>query len=128
MRVIERNTIKAVQELYTGERAKPIWKQGNMLVIRAIDMHTRENVITVYLFGNAIIKLDCDTGVIQASLAGWDTVTTRSRLTAIIWYLDNHSHTRFWRKRGVTYAHIGGEDIVADHNTWYTVGKINQGV
>jgi len=128
MRVIERNTIKAVQALYTGKRTNPYWKQGNMIAVRAIDMSTREHVITVYLHGNAIIKLDCDTGVIQASLAGWDTVTTRSRLNAIIWGLDSHSFTRFWRKRGVTQTHIDSQDIVADHDTWYTVGKINQGV
>lgn len=132
MRVIERNTIEAVQALYTGERTNPYWKRGNMIAIRAVDMDTREHVITVYLHGNAIIKLDCDTGEIQATLAGWDTVTTRSRLNAIIQGLiqglDSHSFMRFWRKRGVTQAHIDGEDIVADHDTWYTVGKINQGV
>ena len=91
-------------------------------------MVTRDHVITVYLHGNAIIKVDCDTGVIQATLARWDTATTRSRLNAIIWGLDSHGSTRFWRKRGVTYTNRDGLDIVVDHDTWYTVGKINQGV
>lgn len=128
MRIIERDTVHTIQALYTGKRENPYWKKQNMIVTRAVDALTQETVITVYLHGNAIIKVNCVTGVIQGTLAGWDTVTTRSRLNAIIWGLDSHSHTRFWRKRGVTQTHIDGQDVEADHNEWYTVGKINQGV
>lgn len=125
MKVIEKNTIKAIQELYSGKRTNPVWRQGDMTAIRAIDNYTQKHVITVYLHGNAIIRLDCDTGVIEASLAGWDTVTTRSRLNSIIWGLDSLSFTRFWRKRGVTYTHINSEDVEADHHAWYTVGAFD---
>lgn len=37
----------------------------------------------VSLFGNIIAKKDIKTGAVEFSLAGWDTVTTRSRLNAL---------------------------------------------
>ena len=125
MRKIESETIEIVKQFLNGERKnKPYWKKQNMMVTYATDMSTRDKVITVYLHYNAIVQVNCRTGDILGTLAGWDTVTTRSRLNAIIYGLDSNSFTRFWRKKGVTLTYIDSERIEADHNTWYIVGNI----
>ncbi len=124
MRQIEQDTIRAVRQLVTGKRSNPIWRKSNMMAIRAVDMVTREHVVHVYLHGNAIARVDIDKETLQVTLAGWDTVTTRSRINALVYGLAPNSMVRVWRKRGVTQIFQDSQDLVADHDTWYPAGNV----
>lgn len=97
-----------------------------MQAIRAVDMGTadRDTVVTVYLHGNAIARVNSRTLELKVTLAGWDTVTTRSRLNALAYGLVQDSTVRFWRKNGITRTTQDSRDIVADHCEWYAVGAV----
>lgn len=126
MRKIEQDTIRAVRQLLAGQRTRPEWRKGNMAAIRAVDMSTadRDTVVTVYLHGNAIARVNRRTLELQVTLAGWDTVTTRSRLNALAYGLVQDSTVRFWRKKGITSTFIDSRDTIADTDVWYTVGAV----
>lgn len=60
------------------KQIKEAWEAGKSLTVG----NTRTDGETIYLFGHAIIHREQD-GRIRFTLAGWDTVTTRSRLKII---------------------------------------------
>lgn len=73
MRIIEKNMINAI-------RNRRNWKDGNTRV----EVSESERYVKVYLHGNAIMNYSYATGTLYLSECGWNTATTRSRLTAII--------------------------------------------
>jgi len=56
------------------------FKESNTEVLNLAALNGQ---IWVRLFGNIIAKKDIKTGLTVYSLAGWDTLTTRSRLSAL---------------------------------------------
>ena len=80
-----------------------------------------------YLHGNEILSVRkdaCDRMIVRASLAGWDTNTTRSRLNdffaGLFGYSDNAP--RVYRKNGITKIRAFNEIDDAHPNGWYFVG------
>ncbi|UFK09579.1 hypothetical protein [Xanthomonas phage DES1] len=71
MRKIEQQMIKAIKK---GKD----WTSGNTKVINM------GNITNVYLHGHMIAIAHPNHGTLEISLAGWNTVTTRSRLSALI--------------------------------------------
>ena len=69
MRKIEEAMCAAVKE-------RRDWKSGNTEVVNAYWC------VNVYLHGNLIYREYLD-GTVEFTLAGWNTVTTRSRLNAL---------------------------------------------
>jgi len=67
---------KIEKEMCAAVRERRNWRESNTEV-RRIEGGTR-----VYLYGNAIAAF-LDDGTRYFSLAGWNTVTTRSRLNAL---------------------------------------------
>jgi hypothetical protein len=61
------------------ERIKDAFEQGKSLKVD----NTETDGQTVWLHGNAIIKRD-GWGVVEWSLAGWNTPTTRERINGIL--------------------------------------------
>lgn len=64
----------------------------------------------LYLFGNCIAKKDKESGRIEVSLAGWNTVTTRERLNGI-------PGVSVTQKNYIPY--LNGKEI--NSNEWYEV-------
>lgn len=60
------------------EQIKQAFDNGTSLKVG----NTRTDGQTVWLHGNAIVKRD-DWGVVEWSLAGWNTPTTRERINGI---------------------------------------------
>ncbi|BAP34897.1 hypothetical protein AVU43_gp03 [Ralstonia phage RSJ5] len=80
MRVIEKNMIAAI-------KAGRSWKEGNTEV--CCWTSGGWEYVTVLLFGNTIAKITSDTATAiaapwQFTLAGWNTPTTRSRVTELM--------------------------------------------
>jgi hypothetical protein len=60
------------------ERIKQAFEQGTSLKVG----NTRTDGTSVFLHGNEIIKRDAS-GLVMATLAGWNTPTTRERVNGI---------------------------------------------
>lgn len=60
------------------ERIKQAFDQGTSLKVG----NTRTDGTSVFLHGNEIIKRDAS-GLVMATLAGWNTPTTRERINGI---------------------------------------------
>ena len=60
------------------QQIKQAFEQGKSLKVG----NTKTDGQTVWLHGNAIVKRDPD-GLVRASLAGWNTPTTRERVNGI---------------------------------------------
>ena len=60
------------------ERIKQAFEQGTSLKVG----NTRTDGTSVFLHGNEIIKRD-ESGLVMATLAGWNTPTTRERINGI---------------------------------------------
>lgn len=108
MRKIEENMIQAMRD----GRARQI---GNTTV------HHTEGLCSVYLHGHMI----CQRGPLglHVSLAGWDTVTTRSRLSAIVRaFADNGgAGLGVSSRKGVVRLHDARGETVIDATGWHRV-------
>ena len=62
----------------TTQRIKDAFDNGQSLTVN----NTRTDGTSVYLFGNEIVRRDAN-GKVYATLAGWNTVTTRERVNGI---------------------------------------------
>lgn len=87
------------------------------------------DVTVVRLHGNAILRLTpCVSGgrVVEATLAGWPTPTTRSRLNdlfaVLFGYVDRSP--RVWQERGTQRLRLPDETVGMDADRWYTVGLV----
>ena len=91
MRKIEENMLAAID-------ARANWKQANTeVVIDGLDT-------LVYLHGNQIACIGRLSGRVGLSSAGWETVTTKSRLNAIA----NHFNVMgVYQRKGVWYFEDG---------------------
>lgn len=126
MRKIAQETLDVVRAMHSGERTNPFWKKQNMTVTRGVIIGDGKTVITVYLHGNAIMRVEQASGKIHATLAGWDTATTRSRLNDLLRGLDANARNWFFRMRGVTCVVLSGNIVPADIEEWYTVGEVEE--
>jgi hypothetical protein len=89
---------------------------------RRDNTHTDGN--TLYLYNNAIAKIDDSDGLVYVRSAGWETKTTRERLNGIPgvrihqknweWYLNNilWSHSNEWTPIGKYSPQNGGMIII----------------
>jgi hypothetical protein len=78
MRQIEKEMNTAINSIRKHRRDK--WTKGNTSVVRdGVD-------IKVYLHGNLIAHYGCLSGLVWLRDAGWQPVTTKSRLNAIANY------------------------------------------
>ncbi len=106
MRKIERQMIAAI-------RAKKAWKSGNteVVVIPLGDLP----LIEVRLHGNKIAEFLLRHDTLNMTLAGWPTVTTRSRLNALVREFTSHGgfyqrdHEQYFAGTG---ACIGSHELV----------------
>jgi hypothetical protein len=73
---------------------------------------------TVWYRGNAIAEARLDDGL-YISMAGWDTVTTRSWLNSLLTLLDYPG--RISRDEGVTYFYIPAGPMEIDPDKFYCV-------
>ena len=110
MRKIEQQTINAI---YNAVRHGKQWSAGNMSV--KADYLPTGTEARVYLHGNHIATITDKSGrtTVALSDAGWQTVTTKSRLNAIarefgvmgvyqrahVWYFDNGRDFENWREQ-----------------------------
>ncbi len=74
MRMIERRMLSAIRngQNWRGKNTAVLWGWRNT-----------ENIASVRLYGHQIAEVKLDGTVVHASLCGWDTATTRSRLSAL---------------------------------------------
>lgn len=84
---------KVEQEMLKAIRLRTSAELGNTTV-----QVNEEGTVTVSLHGNQIAKL-YKSGMLNISLAGWDTPTTRSRLRAIL------------SEQGHSLSHVGGVTV-----------------
>jgi len=92
------------------QQIKKAFEQGKSLKVG----NTETDGKTVWLHGNAIVKRDPD-GLVRASLAGWNTPTTRERvngITGLGFHQQNFN------------AMLNGEII--DPSDWFAVKLDNQ--
>lgn len=92
---------KVTEQIADAFHAQKSLKVGN----------TRTDGQGVYLHGNKIVERRAD-GTIWATLAGWETPTTRERLNGI-------SNARWSQSKGSQYLSTVGE---IDSREWYQVG------
>ena len=83
MRVIEKQMIEAIKAMQHNSVAahRTSWKSGNTVVSWSTTTGAAEEHAAVYLHGNLIALVY--EGGLKITLAGWNTPTTRSRLTAL---------------------------------------------
>lgn len=67
------------------QKIKAAFEAGKSLTVG----NTKTDGQTVWLHGNAIVKRDAS-GLVLASLAGWNTVTTRERVNGIAGFNFHH--------------------------------------
>ena len=88
MRKIEAQMIMAVRDQLNGTRTKE-WRSGNTCVRSVFDADLG-SVVVVELHGNKIAEFDVSANNVswarglQITDAGWQTVTTKSRLNALL--------------------------------------------
>ena len=110
MRKIERQMNFAISN-------KSNWSSSNTQV----SYNENTNCSSVYLHGHQIATVDHNTSAVKLSSCGWQTVTTKSRLNAILqevkygcsvfqkqfdWYLSTNNQTvDFWDGMILTHNH-----------------------
>lgn len=81
MRKIEAQMVMAVRDQLNGTRTKE-WRSGNTCVRSVFDAQLGP-VVVVELHGNEIAQFT-NGGMLKITDAGWQTVTTKSRLNALL--------------------------------------------
>jgi hypothetical protein len=81
MRKIEENMIKAIRTL-RDNGANASWSSGNTVVTNH-EMRGAGNATEIFLHGHHIATISENDSIVM-NLCGWNTNTTRSRLSAII--------------------------------------------
>jgi len=107
MRKIEQQMINAITN---GENFS---KDNTMVRINGLGGYIQE----VCLHGNLIIR--GSRGNYQISLAGWDTVTTKSRINAFLSMVA--PNYRIYTKNHTTYLSDGKKPVVMDNRKFYNV-------
>ena len=109
MRKIERELVSAIRSLNPGEE----WAKDNTRV----DYDAAENVVNVYLHGNLIAKIK--PLHVHITLAGWNTATTRSRLTAICRAFVPGCFGVSTKQGQARIRYADGRDVKITDNGWY---------
>lgn len=78
MRKIERQMLNAIA-------ARRNWELDNTRV----EVSESENYVKVYLHGSCIFNMSYNSGTAVINLCGWNTNTTRSRLSILVNYYSN---------------------------------------
>ena len=89
------------------------WKSSNTRV----DYH--DTIAMVYLHDNLIAKYNYCNEALSISNAGWRTVTTKSRLNAIINGLLDGTKNGVYQKDHCWYVTDHGRDYDFDSSAWY---------
>lgn len=118
MRKIEREMVSAIRSLNPGEE----WAKDNTRV----DYDATANVVNVYLHGNLIAKVEktmCNLAMVplhvHITLAGWNTATTRSRLTAILRSFVPGCFGVSTKQGQARIRYADGRDVKITDNGWY---------
>ena len=110
MRKIERSMNAAI-------KSKRNWSRSNTEVRRGRNDIT-DPCSNVYLHGNHIATVK-DNGDVSISNAGWRTVTTKSRLNAIINEFLDGTKNGVYQKNHEWYVTDHGRDYDFDSSAWY---------
>jgi len=127
MRKIELDMIDGIYRLLENPKARAFTRDNT--TVRAGETSELPGVtnIGVYLHGNHIADIYAKAGrviLIRVSNAGWGTVTTRSRLNAIIHtYCDPQTHGVYQRDYE-QYIMVDGDDFIMEPGRWYTVFEL----
>ena len=111
MRKIERSMLFAINN-------KENWSSSNTEVRRGRNDIT-DPCSNVYLHGNHIATVK-DNGDVSISNAGWRTVTTKSRLNAIINEFLDGTKNGVYQKDHCWYVTDHGRDYDFDSSAWYS--------
>jgi len=98
------------------EAARAFW-HGKNFTRGNTRVRVHDRVVTLSLYGNVIAVRRTDRDYAQVSLAGWNTVTTRDRLNAVVGWLGATVFQHNW----VPYLSRMGEKKEMEPNLWYTV-------
>ena len=111
MRKIELEMQRAIDSIKAGNREQ--WSKGNTRVERdGVD-------IKIYLHGHLIAHYGCLSGLVWMRDAGWQTVTTKSRLNAVA---DHFNVMGVYQKAWAWYFTDGSDfDYVPQQSTVYGV-------
>lgn len=111
MRKIERQMLNAIS-------ARRNWKSNNTRV----EVSEPENYVKVYLHGNCIFDMAYNGGTAVINLCGWNTVTTRSRLSILVNYY-SEDYVGVGTKRGQVelrgMSNVPNKSI--DDNGWIAI-------
>jgi hypothetical protein len=107
MRKIEQAMLSAINN-------KVDWRSSNTEVVRNFNSHSN-----VYLHGNHIATVK-DNGDVSISNAGWRTVTTKSRLNAIINEFLDGTKNGVCQKDHCWYVIDHGRRYDFDSSAWYS--------
>lgn len=97
---------KIEEDMVTAIFARKDWRCKNT------EVAVTDETVNVYLHGNRIARYWIASGVLDMTLCGWPTVTTRSRLNAITWALMKCkgfyqcNHQQYWNGRPITNDEI----------------------
>ena len=90
------------------------WRSSNTEVVRVFNSHS-----DVYLHGNHIATVK-DNGDVSISNAGWRTVTTKSRLNAIINEFLDGTKNGVYQKNHEWFVIDHGRHYDFDSSAWYS--------
>jgi hypothetical protein len=121
MRKIELAMIEAINTL-RHNRANASWSQANTTVTNHVT--SGGNATEIFLHGNHIATIS-ETPSLHISLAGWNTRTTRSRLTRLIGHMARLGRwpdgSGVSTARGRVFLHDAHGKREIDADGWHTV-------
>ena len=119
MRKIESLMVQAISDrrCFSKGNTKVVIHHGNM--IKGYSDYGKEEA-RVYLHGNHIATYDLNSKELKVSNAGWRTVTTKSRLNAIINGLLDGTKNGVYQKDHCWYVTDHGRDYDFDSSDWYS--------
>lgn len=124
MRKIERDMINGINRLIENPKTRAFNRGNTAVRVDKISETTPAINVGVYLHGNHIADIYAKAGKVKAlriSNAGWGTVTTRSRLNAILdVYCGPRTH-KVYQRNYEQYLMVRGDEYEMEPGSWYTV-------
>ena len=113
----------------------PYVRSGRTRTIGNTGVYPEGNATVVRLHGNAIMRLTPTEApgalLVEVSLAGWPTPTTRSRLNDLLWglfagFTDPAKAPCVYQSRGLLYLReaTGRDAFPISSDGWYAVGGV----
>tara|TARA_Y100001938_G_scaffold4383_2_gene5496 strand:+ start:928 stop:1317 length:390 start_codon:yes stop_codon:yes gene_type:complete len=109
MRKIEREMVQAIKD-------RRNWKSSNTEVLMDVD----NSFASVYLHGNHIAEYQYNTEELVITNAGWRTVTTKSRLNALINEFLDGTKNGVYQKNHRWYVIDHGRCYDFNSDAWYS--------